>query len=230
MRILDHHKQIWQCLAGLGLLMAAISPMELAAQTRTLTESWRWTRFPVESGLSSGPVYDVVETRDGIAWAATANGLAWFDGFLWHPVGRSDSLPEGRPTSLSADGAGGIWVVIHYRLYRGDTSGFRGLPAVVQGVERSVFEAVPLDSGSALLVVVDETETPRLFRYQDGQLRPTEAPSPLIGTQYPSLWGPQSVNHRIWLQLWLSLRGSLNHLNWCYLLSPGHELTPCLWD
>ncbi len=156
----------WVC----ACLLLGTTASRLTAQTETLDQAWRWTRFAVESGLPSGPVYDVVETRDGIAWAATANGLAWFDGFVWHPVGQSDGIPEGRPRSLSADGAGGIWVVIHYRLYRGDTSGFRALPAVIQGVERSVFEVVALDIGSALLVVIDETETPRLFRYQGGQL------------------------------------------------------------
>ncbi len=99
---------------------------------------------------------DVVEIDDGVVWAATDAGLAWFDGFVWRPMDESDGLPIGRPRSIQPDGAGGLWVVSHFRLYRGDTSGFRGFPVEIEGIERPVFEAVWFEIWSAIVLIRDD--------------------------------------------------------------------------
>ncbi len=54
--------------------------------SEALQEMWRWTEFGERDGLPSNEVAQVIETDDGTIWANTAAGLAWYDGFQWHPI------------------------------------------------------------------------------------------------------------------------------------------------
>ncbi len=56
---------------------------------------WRWTQFGERDGLPSSEVSQVVETEDGTIWANTAEGIAWYDGFQWHPS-PCHAFPKGR--------------------------------------------------------------------------------------------------------------------------------------
>ncbi|MDI6766479.1 MAG: hypothetical protein QME52_06620 [Bacteroidota bacterium] len=56
------------------------------AQTNTLNDDWRWVRFTTDDGLPSNRVFDVIETKSGIVWAATEFGAAWYNGFYWHSI------------------------------------------------------------------------------------------------------------------------------------------------
>ncbi len=68
------------------LLMGAGHPASpVQAQTDPLNEAWRWVHYGAESGLPSDRVLDIVETTEGIAWAMTGAGLAWYDEYRWHP-------------------------------------------------------------------------------------------------------------------------------------------------
>jgi ligand-binding sensor domain-containing protein len=90
------------------------------AQADTFGESWRWAHFTTAYGLPSNTVYDLAEATDGTVWASTEAGLAWYDGFIWHPVGLSRGLQSARPISLAADSSGGVLAVVHFQVYQGD--------------------------------------------------------------------------------------------------------------
>ncbi len=49
------------------------------------SQSWRWSHFTRDHGLLSQEVQEVVEISD-IPWVKTSAGVAWFDGYLWHPI------------------------------------------------------------------------------------------------------------------------------------------------
>ena len=66
------------------------------AQVDTFRDAWRWAHFTTASGLPSNTVYGITEATDGTVWASTEAGLAWYDGFIWHPVGLSRGQPPRR--------------------------------------------------------------------------------------------------------------------------------------
>jgi PAS domain S-box-containing protein len=183
--------------AACGLCLSIAGPAALTAQTDTFEESWRWALFTTASGLPSDRVLDIVETHDGVVWAATDAGAAWFDGFQWHPVEPPGGGPAVGPTSLQTDGRGGVWMVTRSMLFRGDTSGFQHHPVNVGGVEQRVREAVPFGTDSVLLVAGDPLQPPILYLYRAGATEVFDTPSPLFVEPVRTLW----VTHpgRVWL-------------------------------
>ncbi len=104
------------------------APVPLADATfiGELHEPWRWSRFTTESGLPSNHVYRVAETTSGTVWAATDRGLAWFDGYQWHPMGEAEGVPAVRANSIQPCGEGQLLVhVIDDGIFLGDATGFR---------------------------------------------------------------------------------------------------------
>lgn len=102
------------------ILLTAISN----GQTERYDEAWRLVHFTTESGLPSNHVTGVVETSRGTIWVATSRGLAWYDGFRWHPIDTSLGLPQAFPASLSSDTKGRILTIINKKLFRGNEYGF----------------------------------------------------------------------------------------------------------
>lgn len=94
------------------------------ARRQEYTEQWRWAHFTTESGLPSNTISDVVETTDGVPWAATSGGLFWYDGFRWRPPKDTSLLPRERPSWLLADAGGRLITVIGGRIYAGDANRF----------------------------------------------------------------------------------------------------------
>jgi len=180
-------------------------PALLGAQA-PFGDSWRWTEFTTEAGLPSNAVSDVVEARDGTPWAATDGGVAWYDGFQWHAVSAGEELSTRRPQVLVADPAGGVLVVIHSRLFRGDTTGLRYIPLFVDGAEQAVTGVAPLDDGRILLLVRDLPEA-ALYLYESGRLARVSPPTALPGDLIPRLWRTERGT------IWLNAAGGLYRWN-----------------
>lgn len=174
----------------LGVVLS--TPRGAGAQTDGFGDVWRWTVFTTESGLPSGAVNDVVRDTDGRYWVATEVGLAWFDGFVWHPMGAERGALE-RPVSyLAPDRAGGVLAVIHNQLVWGDTAGFRAVPvrldrrvldsaAAPRVTEQAVVAAVAVTPEALLLLVGGSAAGDRrvLVRVRDGEQAVLDAPVPL---------------------------------------------------
>lgn len=79
-----------------------------------------WARFNKESGLPSDRIRDLYVAKDGVIWAATASGLARFDGSRWSAV--RFSLFDFSPADITGvTGIGRfIWVSSHEGVYRFD--------------------------------------------------------------------------------------------------------------
>ena len=156
-------------------------------------------RFTTTSGLPSNRVLDVVETADGTVWAATSSGLAWYDGYRWNPVGETNGLPQSSPWKVTAGPDGELVVVNDFRLYRGDTAGFREIPVEVENNPQLVGAAVPF-TGNTVLIHAGGV----LYTYVSDRLeRYTEYPG------YPdSTLSPYQDKHG---GTWLAGHGGLYH-------------------
>ena len=72
----------------------------------------RVTNYGGEIASSTGSVFGFAQDRDGIVWAATANGLWKFDHLRWQPVGVEWNAPAGSVTKVGFDPRGycGHWL------------------------------------------------------------------------------------------------------------------------
>ncbi len=153
---------------GIALLGSVVGP-GLCAQTDNLNEPWRWTRFAVNSGLPSNSVHEVLETADGTAWACTERGLAWYDGFRWHPVGRATEPTSPRCRSIADSGAdsggGEVLIIIEKDLFRADRKSLRQVPLQRDG-KRLYVNSIATLGGKTLLDLEDGS----VLLYEDGRI------------------------------------------------------------
>lgn len=178
----------------LGIVMWFL-PILLPAQTQfeTLLETWRWTRFTTISGLPSNQVYDVVETSDGVIWAATKGGLARYDNFRWNLIDKSKGLPAKRPERLIAGFSGKLLLIISDTLYQGDQEGFVPVyPRFEDNKDDGAQSAVPMGDDEILIGATNS-----LYTYKDGILKVFPAPSKILTDRGLNLWMTKSK--KIWL-------------------------------
>jgi two-component system sensor histidine kinase UhpB len=166
------------------------------AQVDTFRDAWRWAHFTTASGLPSNTVYGITEATDGTVWASTEAGLAWYDGFIWHPVGLSRGQQAARPLSLVSDSTGGVIAVVHFQVYRGDSSGFRMLDVETDGRPRAVRTALPFANNSVLLLAEVDGHS-QLLVYSDSTTERLRTPEQLPGMRRTRLW--MSGAGRVWL-------------------------------
>ena len=137
----------------LSLLLAV--PSILSAQIENVQDAWRWTAFTTRNGLPSNIVYDVRETPNGVVWASTARGLAWYDGYVWHPVGADLGLPADQITLMLAEGDTSLLVVMGRRLFTGNRNGFAEIGLDQDTAHTPFISGAVLPSGRALLLTSD---------------------------------------------------------------------------
>lgn len=99
-------------LAGV-LVGMALSPVSAAewrgAPARQTLHVAYWN---TASGLPQGSINELLQTSDGVLWIATFGGLLRFDGvsFRLFDLDTLPGLPSNRLTSLTSDGADGMWI------------------------------------------------------------------------------------------------------------------------
>ena len=82
-----------------------------------VSESWRWTSYNMESGLSANTVHSITESTDGTIWAATTAGICWFDGFVWTAI-KDNNLPIENIKIIEPDLESGVMFCFQGSLYR----------------------------------------------------------------------------------------------------------------
>jgi len=66
-----------------------------------------FTTFTTRDGLPDPVAVTIRTDRQGIVWAGTPHGLAWYDGKRWHPL--DDPALSGYISQLFVDDAGTLW-------------------------------------------------------------------------------------------------------------------------
>ncbi|MBI4810188.1 MAG: PAS domain S-box protein [Ignavibacteriales bacterium] len=111
-------------------------------------------------------MFDITETKNGIVWAATEFGAAWYNGFYWQSISQKDGLPERIPSAIVSDGKDSLYVLISGQLYYGDLKGFGKIPIIMSGAEKKVTSIAFVNN--ELILTVDE----KVFILQNNSVKP----------------------------------------------------------
>ncbi len=193
-------------IAGVATVLALTVAPAAGAQSLTLQDDWRVARFDTRSGLPADAITHLAESRDGVVWAATTRGLAWFDGWRWRTVDAdSPGVPLRMARMLRAGPGNTVLAVVHNLLFIGDTVGFRKIPLLVGGSERQVEGAVAWGTGVLALARVDSTRA-ALVLLTDSTTAPFAAPDSLFDPNalslHPAAGGGAWLNTRTGLWRW----------------------------
>jgi len=139
------------------------------AAAAPFADPWRWRGFSTQDGLPSDRISHLCEARDGVMWAATTSGLAWFDQFHWHPVGVVEGIPESPCQWMAADAVSGVLVVLGHQVYRGNQTGFVRVSLPPPQPDLQLRRAVPAPGGGVVASFRDRaTQARRLLLVRDG--------------------------------------------------------------
>ena len=163
---------------------ALLLPCTLVAQEDHFADAWRWVEFTTESGLPSNDVTGLTETNDGTVWAVTTKGIAWYDGFQWHPVA---NMPQERFGAIVPYGSSRVVSNREGMIYVITRDSAVTLPL------RDVSLGAPLDS-TTLIVRMEKS----LFLYADGHLRPMQGDSDRVNGSIDIFW--KTRRNRLWIR------------------------------
>ncbi len=150
-----------------------------------LLSGWRWSHFDSESGLPSNDVLDVAESRDGVIWAGTARGVAWFDGYRWRQAQLEGEPATGRTHAIVPAPGGGVFLVSGGRLLRGDTTGLERVP-VPSHLERGLLDVAAPDSVSLFVLSLGSAD--RLFQGEAREVEGQGDPPIGLGSAVGAAW------------------------------------------
>ena len=139
--------------AALGLLLLAAGA-PVYARSWDLGEAWRWTRYGAADGLPGETITAIAQTTSGETWVSSGGGVAWFDGWQWHPVD-SPGGPAAEGAILVPDGDR-ILAVQGLRLFRSAGHRLEPVPVSVGGLPLDVRGAAPVADpgvGTGILVM-----------------------------------------------------------------------------
>jgi PAS domain S-box-containing protein len=195
------------------LFVLFLGSTNLTAQARAINDSWRWVHYTTQSGLPSDRVFQICETKSGGVWAATQNGLAWYNGYYWQGINQTRGLPSRYASSVIRAAGDSIFTVIDGHLYCGTLSGFRQIPLIYNERNYNAISLAPMSEDS-LLVLTDST----LFVLHDSSFTPYLRPMELDTSKILSLWNTKSGH--IWLNTVIGLY-RYEHNIWKLKIKPG---------
>lgn len=180
---------------GVGLTLMILSST-VFAQRESFYQPWRWVPFGVASGLPANQTLSLAETPSGTVWAGTQKGLAWYDGYLWHTIGRNFGIPQKGFLIVEPLGADSVLAATDSALFAGTAGGFTVL--IPEGALRSSIQSVVTTSKREIFVLTNDS----LLTLKNGTLRRISTPAP-----------PMSSGRNLWKTssgfLWLNTRRGL---------------------
>ncbi|MBN8733354.1 MAG: response regulator, partial [Acidobacteria bacterium] len=120
-----------------------------------LIDDRNWVRFGLADGLPSEQILDLIELPSGEVWVRTTAGLAWFDGYTFHPVTAEHGLPREGFLAFTQNLSGGLWILYNAGIYTGTSRGFQRLDVHLPHDEPGAAYAAPL--GAKRMLVVGRT-------------------------------------------------------------------------
>lgn len=117
-----------------------------------LMDDRNWVRFGLADGLPSEQILDLIELPSGEVWVRTTAGIAWFDGYTFHPVTTQHGLPQDGFLAFSQNLSGGLWILYNSGIFSGGARGFQRLDLPLPAEERGAAHAAPLGAKGMLVV------------------------------------------------------------------------------
>ena len=200
-----HLRALW----GLFLLAATALGQELpTVRLKGLFDPSLWIHFDESDGLPSNRVLRVYDNPWSTAshiWVATEKGIAWYDGYRWHPAQSEQGMLGEEISDLAVDSDGTVLALRHYRGWIGAAGKpFKPLEEVdVAGGER-IRACAPIPGGGiAYLVQIPGARRAELRRLGD----PKDAPVRLDTQSFrPSVLRPDASGETLWIACRSGLR------------------------
>lgn len=142
---------------GILLIILCSAHVDVAAQSSSFDDTWRWISFTTESGLPSNRVLKIIESADSTLWAVTTSGIAWYDGYIWHPMKMSQGLPEVYFQAVATDERGYLLLSQGDELYYGNKMLFQRIPFSRTGKRQTIIAVAYRSNGKFLLHYTDGT-------------------------------------------------------------------------
>ena len=181
---------VWIHLTCLSIALA-LPPAFANAQSFSFQDSWRWAHFTTESGLPSNQVYCIAETPDGTIWAGTQKGLAWFDGYVWKPLGIMQGLPADQISVIEPFGRDSVFCLVGGALYLGSRDKF-GLLIPNDSTLLGIQSVVAIGQNEVLIL-----DNASLFLLDSKGLRAIAIPAPPMSSGFRNLW--RTSSGKLWL-------------------------------
>jgi len=162
----------------------------------SLLPGWTVSHWTTDDGLPSNLVTALSLDGDGLAWVATLDGLARFDGqrFVLHDPGTHPSLPSSRFVDVLVGASGVVWAITEGGgLVRKGGGAFEALDPTLVGLG-AARDLVATRAG--LFVMGDDG----LARLEDGELGPTIRASPDAVGQLRVLY--EAPDGSLWVVAW----------------------------
>lgn len=178
----------------LFVMLTAGAVTAARAQFDAFYETWRWAHFTTATGLPSDVVEDVVETDDGMVWATTRKGLAWYDKFHWHSIVVDSANPTQRIRVIEKHSKNKLLIIVNGALFLGDVSGFHRV-RLTDGVHKGRVTSVASIDSVSFLYVIENADTSAVLMYNNDRSLKVEAPPP--GKLYKSkrtIWYSSSID------------------------------------
>jgi transcriptional regulator with PAS, ATPase and Fis domain/ligand-binding sensor domain-containing protein len=101
---------IW--LSSIFIIIITTSNPIFASDLSTHKEKYLYQNWLTQNGLPQNVVKDILQTKDGYLWIASASGISRFDGvkFTNYNTYNTISLGSNRITALCEDGKGTLWI------------------------------------------------------------------------------------------------------------------------
>ncbi|MBS4027489.1 MAG: hypothetical protein KGZ58_02535, partial [Ignavibacteriales bacterium] len=157
----------------------------LISQNEKFSEEWRWIQFTTSSGLPSNNIQNILETKDGVVWVNTSEGIAYFDNYQWIPIDSTKGLPPGFPSVMNEGDENSILVAINGKLYHGNQKGF-------QLLSQGVLNAVNFSKNTILI-----HSRYSLFLFENGSSHPFTPQENVTKGKTQNLYRTKSGN--IWI-------------------------------
>lgn len=172
-----------------------------ASTEMKLQEDWRWVHYDKNSGLPSNHITKIIQSESGITWAASLNGLAWYDNYMWHKIEEhqktfsnwADIRPGfGSSVILSTEG----------KLFKIDTNSIQRISCQFNNTELIVYEALTYESDKYMIYAKHpDSEKFGLFEYDNGDLTLLPEPEGLFKESINlKSWMAKSNDAAIWLK------------------------------
>jgi len=165
------------------------------SQFESFSQDWRWVHFTTETGLPSNQIFNVTETRDGTAWAATSLGIARFDGYQWHAISDTAPLFNKAPQSIIAGNDSTIYAVFDFQIYICSSRGFVPLPLKYDG---NKLEAIALAFTKQFGLLIQCSDR-NLYTLRNTQLERFSMPA-----EFSQYSGPQLFSNGVGGTFWVS--------------------------
>ena len=151
----------------LALCLVVVAGLPLAAHAQRGGGKYEFDSWTTDNGLPQNSVNDILQTRDGYLWIATADGLVRYDGvrFTVFNQGNTPTISDNRCSRLVEDRAGVLWILNQFGLISHRDGVFHSY-TTADGLPEGIFQFFEANDEGLTLI-----SNRGIFLWRNGQSR-----------------------------------------------------------